>query len=189
MWEKILVWPFLLRTRLNSGNRTFKRVSETLSLVPGTLGQKTRSYFYSRTLDKCAEDARFGLGTLLNYRNIMIGSQVSFGQYCSIGLADFEDYVLVSSNCHFLSGSRIHSFDDPLTPIRFQPTMRDRITIGRGSWIGVGAIVMASVGEGCVIGAGSVVTRPVPPYHVVAGNPAKVIRTRSASASSPLEST
>jgi len=40
------------------------------------------------------------------------------------------------------------------------------------------AIIMESIGEGCVIGAGSVVTKEVEPYSICAGNPATVIRKR-----------
>jgi len=51
-------------------------------------------------------------------------------------------------------------------------------TVGRRSVVGANAVVMANVGEGGVVGAGSVVTKPVPPWSIVAGNPAKVIGIR-----------
>jgi maltose O-acetyltransferase len=52
------------------------------------------------------------------------------------------------------------------------------ITIGSDSWVGGGAIILpgVTVGEHCVVGAGAVVTKDVPAYSVVAGNPARVIR-------------
>ena len=52
--------------------------------------------------------------------------------------------------------------------------------IGHDVWIGLGATVLSgvSVGHGAVIGAGSVVSKWVPPYAVVAGNPAQVVRYR-----------
>jgi virginiamycin A acetyltransferase len=54
------------------------------------------------------------------------------------------------------------------------------VTIGAGSWIGSGAIVLADVGRNCVIGAGSVVTKPIPDNVVAVGNPARVISSREA---------
>ena len=50
--------------------------------------------------------------------------------------------------------------------------------IGKGASIGAGAVFLpgVSVGEGAMVGAGAVVTRDVPPFTVVVGNPARVIR-------------
>ena len=51
------------------------------------------------------------------------------------------------------------------------------VKIGRGAWIGAGAIILpgVTVGERSVVGAGSVVTRDVEPLSVVAGNPARPV--------------
>ncbi|GBF94638.1 maltose O-acetyltransferase [Raphidocelis subcapitata] len=58
------------------------------------------------------------------------------------------------------------------------PEWAKPITIGSDCWIGGGAIILPGVviGEGCTVGAGSVVTKSVPPFSVVAGNPARVVR-------------
>ena len=55
----------------------------------------------------------------------------------------------------------------------------DTVTIENDVWIGAGSVILngVTIGKGSVIGCGSVVTRDVPPHTVVAGNPAKVIRT------------
>jgi acetyltransferase-like isoleucine patch superfamily enzyme len=52
------------------------------------------------------------------------------------------------------------------------------VQIGNKSWIGINAIILkgVQVGEGAVVAAGSVVTKRVPPWTIVAGNPAKAIR-------------
>jgi phosphonate metabolism protein (transferase hexapeptide repeat family) len=54
------------------------------------------------------------------------------------------------------------------------------VTLGHDVWIGHGAIVLAgrSVGTGAVVAAGAVVTKDVPDYTIVAGNPARVVRRR-----------
>ena len=63
-------------------------------------------------------------------------------------------------------------------PVREQPGEWPRVTIGRDTWIGDRAVVMADVGEHCVVGAGAVVTRPVPDYAIVVGSPARVVGWR-----------
>ena len=57
-------------------------------------------------------------------------------------------------------------------------TERGPIIVLKGAWIGARAIVLkgVTIGEGAVVGAGSVVTKDVPPYTIVGGNPARVIR-------------
>lgn len=61
------------------------------------------------------------------------------------------------------------------------PAVRKPITIGEDAWIGAGVIILpgVSVGRGSLLGAGSIVTKDVPEYTVVAGNPARVLRTLS----------
>lgn len=56
------------------------------------------------------------------------------------------------------------------------------VTLGHDVWIGHGAIVLAglSIGTGAAIGAGSVVTKDVPPFAIVVGNPGRVLRMRFA---------
>ena len=57
---------------------------------------------------------------------------------------------------------------------------KGQIIIGNDCWIGYGAVIIGSVyiGDGAVVAAGAVVTKNVPPYAIVAGNPAKVVRYR-----------
>jgi virginiamycin A acetyltransferase len=60
------------------------------------------------------------------------------------------------------------------------PSAKGDVIIGNDVWIGLNALILSGVriGDGAVIGASSVVTRDVPPYAIVGGNPARVIRMR-----------
>lgn len=75
-----------------------------------------------------------------------------------------------------------HAYEDINTPIVKQGiTEGGRIRIGQGSWIARGATIVCpkgelTIGRNCVVAAGSVVTRSIPDYSLVAGLPARVIR-------------
>lgn len=72
-----------------------------------------------------------------------------------------------------------HGYEDPNLPISEQTQPERPVTIGNGSWIGHGSVILpgATIGEHVVIGANSVVTGTIPSFSVAVGSPAKVIRT------------
>ncbi len=74
-----------------------------------------------------------------------------------------------------------HYFDGEADEAEFFDWRRGfHVTLGHDVWIGHGVVILPgrSVGNGAVVGAGAVVTKDVPPYAIVAGNPARVIRQR-----------
>lgn len=73
-----------------------------------------------------------------------------------------------------------HIFDDPNSIIYSQGGHCKKVTIGNDVYIGMGCCVMYSgdIGEGSVIGAHSTVVKPIPPYSIAVGTPAKVIKER-----------
>lgn len=100
-----------------------------------------------------------------NYNTtILDGAKVRFG-----------NHVFVGPGCGF------HTAQHPLDARRRNTGQEWAfpITVGDNVWIGAGVQVLpgVSIGHDSVVGAGSVVTRDVPPYTVVAGNPARPIRT------------
>lgn len=72
-----------------------------------------------------------------------------------------------------------HVYSDPTRPMLEQGITAEGIVIEDDVWVGAGAIITDGVriGKGAVIAAGAVVTKDVPPHTVVAGTPAKVIKT------------
>lgn len=108
-----------------------------------------------------------------------------------------EDKIKIGSFCSISSGVNIFGggehnsnwistypfrivFDLTLANSDGHPKTKGITTIGSDVWIGHGATILSgvTVGDGAIIGANAVVAKDVPPYSVVVGNPAKVIRLR-----------
>ena len=106
-----------------------------------------------------------GKGTIINYGCLL---------YTTGGLI-IGEHVSISAGAWLVTGS--HDTNDPQFAAFFKP-----IVIGNYVWIGMRATVLAGVtiGDGAVIMAGAMVTHDVPPYAIVGGVPAKVIKQRDA---------
>lgn len=106
--------------------------------------------------------------------NIHIGNNVVIMPYCkcmSAGNIYIEDDARIALNVSLLTNNHDLYERDILT-------VKD-IRICKNAWIGAGATILpgVTIGENAVVGAASVVTKDVAPNTVVAGNPARVIRT------------
>lgn len=73
-----------------------------------------------------------------------------------------------------------HEFADPDVPIPRQGLRVKPVIVGNDVWVGAGSFILrgVTIGDGAVVAANSVVTEDVPPYTVVAGSPARVIKAR-----------
>jgi len=152
--------------------RAFTAASERIALVPGLLGVYTRQAFYRRRLASVGADVHFGFMSVFSKMQASLGDRVYIGRFCTVGLVDIEDDVMLADGVQVLSGGHQHGSPSSLA-LRDNPQQFSRVRIGRGAWIGAGAIVMADVGEGAIVAAGAVVTRPVAAGDKVAGVPAK----------------
>lgn len=112
---------------------------------------------------------------------ITIGNHVYIGEYSVITSneeIEIGDHVLISPHNDIVDFN--HIYQDPNQSINKQGFVARKIKIEEDVWIGSGSKVLmgVTIGKGAVIGAGSVITKDILPYHVVAGNPSKTIKIR-----------
>lgn len=113
---------------------------------------------------------------------LIIGNNVRFANGFAHVVASFDEIVieddcLIAAFVQIINGN--HGYHDIDKPIKDQESFSTGpIRIGRGSWVGRGACVLGGVtlGRNVVVGANAVVTKSVPDYCVVAGNPAVIIK-------------
>jgi len=113
-------------------------------------------------------------------RGVKAGKRVFLGIEVFIDDADpwsvtIEDDVTVLARATLLAHAY---YPRHLAKVLSEASGKSGLTLKRGAYVGVGAILLpgVTVGECAVVGAGAVVTEDVPPYTIVAGSPAKVIR-------------
>lgn len=116
--------------------------------------------------------------------SIIIGSNVNIGKYSCITAIDcieIEDNVLISE--YFYMSDHFHDVNPggDLIPIQMPLISKGKTKIGRNSFIGYRVSILAGVniGENCIIGANSVVTKSFPNNVMIAGVPAKILKTFS----------
>ena len=141
--------------RIGDGTMIGPQVTLSAGMVPG---QQCLTESVVRIGDRCL----IGRGSgVVGHLAIDIGDDVWTGQYVYIT-------------------DQNHGYDDPRLPISKQSQPERPVTIGDGSWLGHGTVVLpgARIGRHVVIGANSVVTGDIPDYSIAVGAPARVIRSQ-----------
>ena len=143
--------------------------------------------------DSFLRDSRLDNYTQINRRNILenvsvgegsytgantVLKHVRLGKYCSVSwnvsaTGNMHDYRRITS--HPFTYLKSFGIVEKNTPLNHQT-----INIGNDVWIGSNVCILAgvSIGDGAVIGAGGVVTKDVPPYAIIVGNPGRVLKYR-----------
>ncbi len=113
-----------------------------------------------------------------------IGDRLIIGKFCAI--AEGARFIMNGAN-HAMSGFSTypfnifgHGWEDGFDEGTWTRELRGDTVLGNDVWIGMEAVILpgVAIGDGAIVAAKSVVTHDVPAYSVVAGNPAKVVKTR-----------
>ncbi len=120
-------------------------------------------------------------------KHISIGKNTFIGNHASITTSQSGESkisiggnVMIAQRVMIIGGN--HNFDRLDMPMNSQGEGKQgHIKIEDDVWIGAGSIILTGVtiGKGSIVGAGSIVTKSVEPYSIVAGNPAKLIKKRA----------
>ncbi|MDE6065434.1 MAG: acyltransferase [Duncaniella sp.] len=121
-------------------------------------------------------------------RNVYFGNgaRIEIGEHSGLGANSHITNnikigrdVMIAPELHVVF--RNHNISDINVPMRVQPELPETtVTIEDDVWIGQRVIILPgrTIAKGSVVGAGSVVTKDFPPYSIIGGNPARLIRSR-----------
>lgn len=143
-----------------------------------------------RPFSYCSNGLQIRIGnkvTLFNYVLIQgssiltIGNETFIGSYSVIGVNEsisIGNHVMIAQAVSIRDTD--HEYNNTEVPMRNQGITTAPIVIEDDVWIGYGAVITKgiTIGKGAIIGANAVVTKNVPPYAIVGGVPAKIIKYR-----------
>lgn len=161
-----------------------KHLPKSTMSVIGKMSTGLRHWCCKHMFASCGKNlnvekgAYFGTG-----KDINVGANVGFGKNFVMHnrILDVDDYLMMGEDVLFLGGG--HCYDRLDVPMGEQSSKeKTPLHIAGDVWIGSRAIVLPgckSIGHGAIIGAGAVVTKDVPDYAIMGGNPAKVLKYRT----------
>ena len=175
----VLTAPLIVIARIESAvagpesERVYGGCKELLATVPTILGQYFRAAFYWASCQRVSPDICMQLGSMLAHRETSVGKGVVIGSYTTIGRADIGDHALISARVSLVSGKYQHGLPSERGQEKPASARSETIRIGCRTWIGEGAVILASVGDECTVSAGAVVYNATPDGATLVGNPAR----------------
>lgn len=151
------------------------------STVPYSFGSKRVRRFCAKLMfEKCGKNVNIEHGAFLaSGKGIEIGDNSGIGINCRIaGPLYIGRDVMMAPGVNIVTQN--HEISDTNIPMRLQTAEKKQVTICDDVWIGVNALILPgiTIEKGSVVAGGAVVTKDVPAYTIVGGNPAKIIGYR-----------
>jgi len=169
-----------------------------------TIGDKSKFYEQAKVNNMRGDKTKIKIGNHTHIRGFLQlfaqGGQIEIGDFCYIGEESriwsaqeikIGNRVLIAHNVN-IHDNVSHPLDSSLRNLDFKRIIgvekanvnifdlrTQAVYIKNDAWIGFNVIILkgVTIGEGAIVGAGSVVTKDVPDWTIVGGNPAKIIRT------------
>lgn len=159
----------------------FARYLPDSSFPGGKLATMFRGFLCRQFIAGAGEKIHVRSGAFLaDGRHLYMADRASIGPGCRIYGARLGYGVVIGPHCVFFKENR--AADDLGKPVGAHGTTPTNIPVVEDlAWVGERALVLQGrrIGRGAIVGAGAVVTRDVPPYAIVGGNPARVIGHRA----------
>jgi acetyltransferase-like isoleucine patch superfamily enzyme len=129
----------------------------------------SRSALFEDVIISGVGEVRIGDQTTIGHNSVLVSRQ----------RIEIGNNTMLAAFCYVLDND--HEFDHPSVPIPEQGLRISPVKIGNDVWVGAHSIILrgVTIGDGAVVAANSVVTQDVPPYAVVAGSPAKIVKYRA----------
>lgn len=162
LWVRVLLYPLFMKKGKGTRIARYAR----LDILPGnvfSLGDRSVVEDFT-IINNGVGDVVIGANVFIGASNVIIGPVI------------IEDDVMTAQ--HVVFSGMNHGISDATVAYRYQPSSIAQISVGEGSWIGANAVILPGIqiGRKAVVAAGSVVTKNVPEYGMVAGNPARLIK-------------
>jgi maltose O-acetyltransferase len=145
----------------------------------GSVSKKIRYFLGSRMIKKCGKNVNFEKGASFGYdleigdnSGVGINAQLSLGVKIGNNVMMAPEVVILTSN---------HAHRDLDIPMMFQGSGPFKpVIIEDDVWIGQRVIILPGVkiSKGTIVGAGAIVTKSFPPFSIIGGNPARLLKSR-----------
>jgi acetyltransferase-like isoleucine patch superfamily enzyme len=159
-----------------------------LGIIPGKTGNFFRGFCYGLIFQKFrGKGISIGQSTHIWFPwNMEIGSHSHIGRNTQISCIKAGDLIIgdnVMISPYVMITATSHNFAAREIPMQLQGLSSAKVVIEDDVWVGGKSIILpgVTIGGGSIVAAGSIVTKNVPPFAIVGGNPAKVIKYRPAS--------